>query len=53
MATCARPERRAHRQRLGLNHVVIVKHEDEMIRQGGDVIEQGRQIASVGGSRGD
>ena len=29
--------------RFGINHVVVVKDEDELVREGGDVIEQGRQ----------
>ena len=29
--------------RLGINHVVVVEDEDEMVRDGGDFIEQGGQ----------
>ena len=29
--------------RFGINHVVVVKDEDEIVRDGGDFIEQGRQ----------
>ena len=29
--------------RFGINHVVVVKDEDEMVRERGDLIEQGRQ----------
>jgi len=29
--------------RFGINHVVVVKNEDEIVRDGGDFIEQGCQ----------
>ena len=29
--------------RFGINHVVVVKDEDEIVRDSGDFIEQGRQ----------
>ncbi len=29
--------------RCGINHVVVVQHEDKIIRDGGDFIEQGCQ----------
>ena len=29
--------------RFGINHVVVVKDEDEMVWDGGNLIEQGRQ----------
>jgi hypothetical protein len=29
--------------RFGINDVVVVENEDEMVRDGGDFIEQGRQ----------
>ena len=29
--------------RLGIDHVVVVEDEDELVREGGDLIEQGRQ----------
>ena len=32
-----------HVNRFGINHVVVVKDEDEIVRERGDLIEQGRQ----------
>ena len=29
--------------RFGINHVVVVKHEDEALRDGGEFVDQGRQ----------
>jgi hypothetical protein len=29
--------------RLGIKHVVVVQDEDEIVRNGGDLIEQGHQ----------
>ena len=32
-----------HVNRFGINHMVVIQDEDEMVRDGGDFIEQGRQ----------
>ena len=29
--------------RFGINHVVVVKHEDEALREGGEFVDQSRQ----------
>ena len=29
--------------RLGINHMVVIQDQDEIVRDGGDFIEQGRQ----------
>jgi hypothetical protein len=35
--------REGHVNRFGINHVVVVKDEDELVRERGDLIEQGHE----------